>query len=370
MAPSSESCSSSRPSWFVRTSELHDKRLSHFMPPFSEISPPEPRYSSPNSDNGSYGCLPAAQQSSVSEIRFHKSTQVPNPPCRGSKSFAAALSSMTMAPLSPITRTVAKVRGNLYLQDPSFVSSSMYLHLQIRNHVRQCPRSRAVRSFSLPLATHSSLTLPFRQDSLVTTEELSALVSKNNLVIPPSDLPDYAALLAGLNHCAKEILEIPDYYPTVDLSLYPRTDIHRPSGPIETDKGGWAWKATVKSTKPKSNELEGRTIALKDNVALAGVQCTNGTGAVDWVPNVDATLVTRILDAGGMITGKAACENNCFGAVRYGRSLKGSAVAGWANFKPVIPLSQVRFTTRTRTVTQPVDHLLDQVDLSPREQST
>ena len=112
-------------------------------------------------------------------------------------------------------------------------------------------------------------------------------------------------------------MEIPDYYPTIDLDLYPRTDIHRPSGPKDTDKGGWAWKATVKSTKPRSSELAGRTIALKDNVALAGVQCTNGTGAVNWVPNVDATLVTRILDAGGVILGKAACENNCFGAVRY-----------------------------------------------------
>ena len=58
-------------------------------------------------------------------------------------------------------------------------------------------------------------------------------------------------------------------------------------------------------------------MALKDNVALAGVQCTNGTAAVDWVPLVDATIVTRILDAGGVVKGKSACENNCFGAVRY-----------------------------------------------------
>jgi amidase len=123
-------------------------------------------------------------------------------------------------------------------------------------------------------------------------------------------------LISGLNHCAKEILELEDYYPRVDFDLYPRTDIHRPEGE-NTDKGGWAWKATVKSTNPVSSELEGITVTLKDNIALAGVQCTNGTGAVDWVPKVDATLVTRILDAGGLITGKAACENNCFGAVRY-----------------------------------------------------
>jgi amidase len=39
------------------------------------------------------------------------------------------------------------------------------------------------------------------------------------------------------------------------------------------------------------------TIAVKDNIAVASVKCTNGTG--------------------GIIKGKAACENNCFGAVRF-----------------------------------------------------
>ena len=29
----------------------------------------------------------------------------------------------------------------------------------------------------------------------------------------------------------------------------------------------------------KESELAGKTVALKDNVALAGVQCTNGTGS-------------------------------------------------------------------------------------------
>jgi len=74
----------------------------------------------------------------------------------------------------------------------------------------------------------------------------------------------------------------------------------------------------VRSTKPTSDELVGRTIAVKDNIAVAGVKCTNGTGGKvgNWVPKIDATLVTRLLDAGGVIKGKAACENNCFGAVR------------------------------------------------------
>ncbi len=63
--------------------------------------------------------------------------------------------------------------------------------------------------------------------------------------------------------------------------------------------------------------MAGKTLAIKDNVAVAGVKCMNGNEAVDWTPEVDATVVKRILDAGGVITGKAACENNCFGAVRW-----------------------------------------------------
>lgn len=153
-------------------------------------------------------------------------------------------------------------------------------------------------------------------ETAVSPSDVQELASKAGLSIPESSLDDYSKLLAGLNHCAKEVLDLPDYYPKVDLDLYPREDVHRPEGE-KTEKGGWAWKATVKCTKPKSDMLKGVTVALKDNVALAGVPCTNGTGALEWTPDVDATVVTRILDAGGIIVGKAACENNCFGAVRY-----------------------------------------------------
>src|SRR5207245_6325493 len=39
----------------------------------------------------------------------------------------------------------------------------------------------------------------------------------------------------------------------------------------------------------------------------------NGSAVLEgYVPDVDATLVTRILDAGGEIVGKAVCEHLCF----------------------------------------------------------
>ncbi|KAI9746290.1 MAG: hypothetical protein M1818_000001 [Claussenomyces sp. TS43310] len=152
-------------------------------------------------------------------------------------------------------------------------------------------------------------------DSVVEGTEIRALAERAGLRLPPQHLADWSSLISGLNACAKEVLEIEDYYPKVDFDLYPRTNVHRPEGPEATDKGGWAWKATVESSRPKNDLLKGVRVTLKDNIALANVQCTNGTGAVDWVPAVDATLVTRILDAGATITGKAACENNCFGAI-------------------------------------------------------
>src|SRR6202012_5737058 len=50
----------------------------------------------------------------------------------------------------------------------------------------------------------------------------------------------------------------------------------------------------------------------KDNVCLAGVPMMNGASTLEgYTPDVDATIVTRILDAGGTILGKAHCEFFC-----------------------------------------------------------
>ena len=61
-----------------------------------------------------------------------------------------------------------------------------------------------------------------------------------------------------------------------------------------------------------SGKLKGRRVALKDNICLAGVPMTIGAGFLDGAaPDIDATIVTRILDAGGEIAGKAVCEYYC-----------------------------------------------------------
>ena len=61
--------------------------------------------------------------------------------------------------------------------------------------------------------------------------------------------------------------------------------------------------------------LAGKRVAIKDNICVAGVPMMNGSRVLEgYVPEVDATVVTRVLDAGGTIAGKAACEDLCFSA--------------------------------------------------------
>ncbi|HLS52323.1 MAG TPA: amidase, partial [Burkholderiaceae bacterium] len=52
---------------------------------------------------------------------------------------------------------------------------------------------------------------------------------------------------------------------------------------------------------------------VKDNVFVAGVPLNNGASILDgFVPETDATIVTRMLDAGAEIAGKSVCEYLCF----------------------------------------------------------
>jgi amidase len=91
---------------------------------------------------------------------------------------------------------------------------------------------------------------------------------------------------------------------------YPRGPGYRP--PAEENRlNAWYWKCSIKGAP--AGKLAGKKIAMKDNVCVAGIPMMNGSNVLEgYVPDVDATIVTRILDAGGEIVGKAVCEHLCF----------------------------------------------------------
>ena len=74
--------------------------------------------------------------------------------------------------------------------------------------------------------------------------------------------------------------------------------------------------------------LQGKTIGLKDHTSVAGVPQSFGSHMMDgYIPDFDATIVTRLLNAGATIIGKMNMEDFSFGGPGisgvgdYGRAL-------------------------------------------------
>ena len=97
--------------------------------------------------------------------------------------------------------------------------------------------------------------------------------------------------------------KLPDDLPPV---RYPRTPGQRPEAG-DNPLGAWYVKTAI--TGANRGELKGRKVALKDTICLAGVPMMNGASVLEgYVPEVDATVATRLLDAGAEIVGKTVCE--------------------------------------------------------------
>jgi amidase len=140
-----------------------------------------------------------------------------------------------------------------------------------------------------------------------TLEQLRSVAEDLGMHMGEAELKSYNELLQG-NFAAYDVVDaMADYLPAVK---YPRTPGYRPEGE-ENKYNAWYVKTTIKGAA--SGKLAGKTIALKDNICLAGVPMMNGASTLEgYVPDIDATIVTRILDAGGTIIGKTHCEYFCF----------------------------------------------------------
>src|SRR5437879_1558440 len=139
-----------------------------------------------------------------------------------------------------------------------------------------------------------------------TVAQVRALADDLGFTLSDADAQSFLGLMAGSFAAYDAVAAMPDHVPAV---RYPRTPGYRPEG-AENRYNAWYVKTTVKGTQ--TGKLAGKTIVLKDNVCLAGVPMMNGASTLEgYVPDVDATIVDRMLDAGGTIVGKAHCEYFC-----------------------------------------------------------
>ena len=140
-----------------------------------------------------------------------------------------------------------------------------------------------------------------------TLEQLRRIVADFGMRMSDSEIAEYREILAGALVPAYEfVAAAPDNLPEV---VYPRTPGRRP-GADENPLNAWHVKCEVRGAE--DGPLAGRRVVLKDNICLAGVPMMNGASTLEgYVPDVDASVARRILDAGGTIVGKAHCEYLC-----------------------------------------------------------
>ena len=138
-------------------------------------------------------------------------------------------------------------------------------------------------------------------------DELQRIAGSYGLDLNREDLASFRGLMDGVLESYRRLDQFAE--PTLPVK-YPREPGWRPAA-AENELNAWYWKCSIKGAP--SGPLTGKKVAIKDNVCVASVPMMNGSNVLEgYVPEVDATIVTRILDAGGEIVGKSVCEHLCF----------------------------------------------------------
>ncbi|MFN3262204.1 MAG: amidase [Pikeienuella sp.] len=139
-----------------------------------------------------------------------------------------------------------------------------------------------------------------------TLSQMKVIVAELGMNMSDARVQEFLDVMQGTLDAYDVVDSLPDYLPPV---LYPRTSGYRPT-PEENPMNAWYVKTEIKGA-PRG-PLLGRTVAIKDNVCVAGVPMMNGASTLKgYTPDIDATVVTRLLEAGATIAGKAHCEYFC-----------------------------------------------------------
>lgn len=176
---------------------------------------------------------------------------------------------------------------------------------------------RLVHSHPFSADSHSP-----REDSVVTREKLHDVAQRNGFQIAPRHEAAYLLGLRSSYAIATQIDALPDYIdprlgvlPTVGGGprKYSRPD------PAKNPLTAWCHVFDLKATEAETDLLKGRSVVVKDTVAVGQIPQALGTlpqflwdkGRTDGYPisPIDATVVRRLLLAGGELKGTTTCEN-------------------------------------------------------------
>jgi amidase len=140
-----------------------------------------------------------------------------------------------------------------------------------------------------------------------TQAQLSDYARLYGIDLSSDDVAGIERLSQGLMASYSRIDELPDPL------LHPVAQRATGRAPVKEENpfNAWAWFSHIEGAA--NGPLKGVRVGIKDNISVAGQPMSNGSPLLEgFVPRQDATVVSRILAAGGIIAGKTVCEDLCF----------------------------------------------------------
>jgi amidase len=138
---------------------------------------------------------------------------------------------------------------------------------------------------------------------LPTSEEIVEIARSLHMRFDRATADEFREMMAGIFASYEDVDAAPEHLPPV---RFPRTPGSAPE-PEANPHGAWIRRTDIVGAP--AGPLAGRTLAVKDSFMVAGVPMSGGTRFFSgFVPEVDATVVARLLDAGATIVGKTVCE--------------------------------------------------------------
>jgi amidase len=139
--------------------------------------------------------------------------------------------------------------------------------------------------------------LPEAQDIVAAAAEIGATIG-------PAEAELYRPHLIELLRMVDDFMQSRTVETPPPMLSPARAPGYRPSAE-EDPLRAWLWKSDIGGAE--TGLLAGKSVSFKDHISVAGIPQTFASVVLDgFVPAIDATIVTRVLEAGGRVVGKHA----------------------------------------------------------------
>ena len=136
-----------------------------------------------------------------------------------------------------------------------------------------------------------------------TAEEITEYARQLGFALDASEADAYRKMLRAALHSCKKIESLEPFRPAV---RFPRPAGARPPR-SENPFNAWYWRTAIRGAP--SGPLSGIRAGIKDIICVAGIPMLIGPEEDGYIPEIDATAVARLLDAGATIAGKTIASD-------------------------------------------------------------